>query len=203
MEKDYVRFANNVAAIYFDKLPEEVTVAERDEAYSKYMKKVPSLLEKVETNGIKAPEDMDKYILLSDVNSIYSGSEYNPETGGWDPILNDQGVQVGCVNMDAAYDYYQKKTGKTAEQMLKREKDSLSSFQRAANQRPNVVELTQEYQKGDGPQMTQETAQRLINETPEELITAIKDKGDSANEIEKMTLRKYQEAFKFLFKMEV
>jgi len=199
MESDYIDFTNNVAAIYFDKLPQEVSAQERDEAYVKYAKKVPALLEKLQANNIKPPSDLDKYLLLSDVNAIYSGTEFDYNTGEWKPVLNDQGVQVGSSSMEMAYEYYRKKNGITDQQMLQREKQSIESFKKAASQRSGVVELNQEFQSGGTAEMTKEAAVQLINETDQNLIMKMIEKGERANEIEKMTIRKYDEAMKTAF----
>lgn len=199
MEKDYFDFIDKVAAIYFDKLPTEVTSSERDEAYAKYSKKVPALIERVQANGIKPPADLDKYILLTDVNSIYSGSVFNVETGKWDPVLNDQGIQIGSSSMEDAYSTYLKRTGKADQAILQRERESIKSFQNAANRRAGAVELTQEMQLGGNERMTAEAAQKLIDETDEDMIMKIREKGPNASEMEKIIFIKFNEAWKMVY----
>lgn len=194
MEGDYVKFSKNVASIFFDKSPEDVTPEERDSAFAKYLKKVPALIERLKASGLKEPEDLQKYIILSDINAIYTGQEFDYNEGTWKPVLNDQGVQIGMPSMKAAYNYYREKNGQNGQNSLKREKESIDSFKKSINQRTGVVELDQSFQRGGKEQLTAEAAQKIIDETSVDDITRIREKGKEANEIEKLVLGKFDEA---------
>jgi len=173
MEKDYVSFSKELAAQYFDKLPESVSGPEQEVAISKYLNKVPAIMEKVEDSGIKEPEELRKYLILSEVNAMYQGYELDKNSGKWVRMKNEVGDPVNLPNLSVAYEYLQQKSGKKGAELLEAQKQAVEEYKKGMESRSNPVELDGSHQHGTVREMSAEEAHKIINLYDEEEMATL------------------------------
>lgn len=199
MERDYVDFSAKLASIYLgDKLPEETTPEEREVAFAKYQKGVPALVEKVQESGIKPPQDLNTYATLSEVGALYGGNVFDSDTGQWKPRVNARGEKIGYENVNEAYQAYLIRTGKTDNDIIQQRRDAVNQFVQATDKRSNPVELDNSYQQGAVDDMTEEQAQKIMNDDSFDTgrMVMIARAGASAPEADKVILSQYNKALK-------
>lgn len=82
--------------------------------------------------GVKIPNEIDKFIMLSDINDTKNGLKYNRITGNFDPIRDDMGRQVVHKSLDEAY-----KVCNFYEKINEARKEAAMSYQKKMDVRDN------------------------------------------------------------------
>jgi hypothetical protein len=179
LEKDYVNFGREVGAVYFNKPAHEITEKEMEKAMAKYTAKTPAVLDGIASRGVRVPDGLAQYMLLSNVAMAMDGYELDPNTGAWRDLVNPNGNKVIMASFDDAYSYIKRKTGQSGKEILDKQKEAIDSYNKAANQRAGVTELGSEHQTREIDDMNKETAERIIQLTNDEDIVMRKRRNPS------------------------
>jgi hypothetical protein len=107
-----------------------VTQEEVEQAEAAYKNEIPSFINKVNEYGIQKPRDYDVWRELDTIDAIRKGWFTDPQTGRW-----YQRKDVAFPDLDSAYTYYCKITGKTRQQNI----DQSNKIINAINKRDTGV----------------------------------------------------------------
>lgn len=170
LDTEYVDFAKKLASIYYDVAIADVTAGQAEVAVDKYMKKVPSIIDKAVAKGVKKPDGLEQYIVLSDVNNLRKGYIVDTTTGKWKKLKDNEGNPVTFPDFESAYNYYKKINKLPAKLNLDSDNRSTKSLMNALNQRSNVVELDESHKPGEIIEMSKSEAQNVMMKYSEDFI---------------------------------
>lgn len=164
LDDDYAKFALKVATTLYGK--SQISDAESELAMVKYLE--DAKFKNIITNrGIKEPEDLNKYMVLSETNMTKQGFTLNKTTGKWEALLDDNGERVKFPTFSSAFDYI--KGSNIGKLLFDAKQETAKKVAAAIGQRASVVEL-QGTQSGEPPVMTKEQAFGILNTADEEKI---------------------------------
>lgn len=177
MDAEYTGFGREIASLWFDTPLNKVTGEQIEIAVNKYTKQVPELMERVNAKGIKAPEGLTKYIILSDINALRMGYVLDKTTGEWKQMTDSSGKNVVFPSLKAAWNHYKEENHLPAALKVDRDNASIKSVMSAINKRADVVELDSAHKTNDIVEMSKEAAQNIVSKYSEEYISMIARKN--------------------------
>jgi len=169
METDYVNFSDQVASRYYNKRADQLLPEQIEIAMQAFQDKSPHLMPKI--MDLKEPAEMQKYILLTEIESARLGLQLDKYTGKWFQRKDDAGNKVGLPDMDTAYDYVKKTKGITATHVADMVAKAAAEVKKAMERRTDPGEIDDPHrgeELNDG--MTAEVAQKVMEEHDEEKI---------------------------------
>lgn len=193
MDTEYTDFAVSVAAQWFGKSPGEVTAPDTEIAMKKYLEGSPALIERLNTKGIGEPQDMKKFIVLSEVNALSKGYVMDKTSGKWTQLKDAFGNKVTFPNIDAAYAYYKQENGVNQQEVLQKQNESVQSFQSAVNERANPSDIQQEHRNAEVGEMTQDRADQIFK-TYSETEVVLRGRKDFNDPV----VQEYNKALKYM-----
>lgn len=116
--------------------------------------------------GVKIPEEMDKFLMISELVDMQRGVEYNKFTGKYDKLTDSNGRQVSQRSLDDAY-----KVSHFFDKVNQIRRDTAVSYQKKQDHRgESAITLTNQDVAKDGTNtdMTLERAKELLD-TPERM----------------------------------
>lgn len=172
MEKEHAAFAYEVATRYFGKRSDQITPAEAEVAMAAFVDKVPNLMSKI--TDLKEPEDLRKYMLLSEIEMTQAGLELDKYTGNWNQRTDARGNKVILPDMETAYDYVKKTKGIAAQEITDMQKKTAQNVKVAMDRRTDPGEIDSPHlREGLGNDMTKEEAIEIMNSHDEEELQLI------------------------------
>lgn len=177
MDDMYTKFAKEVGAIWYGKAFAEVEPEEAELAVDQYLKGTPALVTAMSNRGVQEPEDLRKFILLSEINATKMGYKMNKSSGKWEPATDDDGVPINFPNFDAAYDYI--KGSNKGKDLLDAQNSAAKNVLNAVSQRANPVELNDDHKGAPPDEMTKEQAHNVLNTFDEEQVEIKRRKNDA------------------------
>lgn len=169
MDEEYTEFAKEVAAIWYGTTPNKVNLNQAEIAVNKFMNGNPEIIERCKSKGLRAPEGLEQYMVLSDVNALRSGHILDKSTGEWTRLKDVNGNNIVFPDLNSAWDYYQRNNNLPKKLRLDKENQGAKQVVNALNKRANIVELDEAH-TGDISAMSKEQAQNIINTVDEDYI---------------------------------
>jgi len=180
MESDYDSFVDKLGERYFQRSASQLLPEEREIALAAYQDKSPVLMSKI--SDLKEPEDMQKYILLTEVESARLGLTLDKHTGKWYQKKDGAGNKVVLPDLETAYDYVKKIKGITANQIAEMQKNTALQVKKAIEQRTNPGEIDEPHRSPDADDgMTEEVARKVLEEYDEERTELLARQAVSSN----------------------
>ena len=170
MDDDYTEFAKELATIWYGVPLNELKKNQFDIAVNQYMKGNPSLHERCKLKGLKAPQDLEKYIVLSDVNWLRNGYVLDKSNGQWSRLKDPNGNNIVFPDMEAAWSYYKRNNNLPEKLVVDKTNESAKQVVNALSKRADIVELDEDHKSGSVNGMSKEAAENVLNKYPEEYI---------------------------------
>lgn len=180
MEEEYSEFAVHVAAAYFNIDPRHVKAKDTEIAMQKYLTGNPILNESLMSRGVTEPEDMRKFVVLSEIDALRQGYVLDKLSGKFVPLKAVDGGSVNFPSHKSAYLHLQQENGEYGKDILKAQKIAAKNMMHAMTRRANPTELTHNEQRGPLDDMTEERADSIIEKysTDEVVLRARKNFKD-------------------------
>jgi hypothetical protein len=144
VEKEYSDWAIDIAASHFNIQPKDVKAEHAEIAVSNFLNRTPSLITKLTDQGKlnRAPKDLRKYLIATELYFMRHGQELDPVTGTW------KQHDWRLPDMETAYERWKRKKGLKYMEEVEAANKAEEELLRVMNP-PNVAEMVPASQ---GPQ---------------------------------------------------
>ena len=172
MDEEYSNFSREVAAIYFNILPNQAKPEDTEIAMQKYLEGNPILNEALSSRGISEPEDLRKFVILSEIDALRQGFVLDKLTGKFVNFTDASGNKVLFPSHKSAYHHLKMENGKYGKEIVQAQSDAAKSVVHAMTRREDPVELTKNQQRQDTvDDMTKERADEILRKFTTDEIT--------------------------------
>lgn len=172
MEKDYQTWVWQLASLDTGKPINEISQQQTEISLHRYLKKIPALLDSVQTRGLKEPAELKQFLTLTDIEMTRRGSELNPQNGKWYQKSDGAGNRITFPDMDAAWDYMKRNNGALAQEMADLQNKTAKDVVKTMGQRTDPLSIEEPQVEGNlGEEMTFEQALKVLNEMDVDRIT--------------------------------
>ena len=160
LAEQYRMFRSEVAEMVGSKQPQDINRA-IDSLIRGSSNEDKEFRQRAVKEGVKIPEELDKFLMISEVNDIKNGIKYNRITGNFDHIKDEFGRPVIKESLDEAYkvsNYYKKIND------IRRE--AAMNYQKKMDVREDsavVLDNKQTTTEGEHSAMSKEQLKELLN----------------------------------------
>lgn len=162
MHREYSEFSVEVAAAYFNIPAKKVLMKDAEVAMAKYLEGSEILNQALDSRGIVEPEDMRKFVVLSEVDAVRQGYVLDKVAGEYVQLKDSFGNPVTFPSHKAAYLHLQDEKGDYGKNILAAQRSATKNMMHAMT-RKEPIELTSKEQRGENlDDMTKERAMEIF-----------------------------------------
>jgi hypothetical protein len=171
MMTEYYDFSREVGSAYYNMPTNQVTDDQTEIAMQQYLSGSTVLKEAMRARGIKEPEELNKFVVLSEVDAIKRGYVLDKITGKWVQLKDPHGNPVNFPDHASAYNYLKMNNGEMTRKLIDTQKTTANEVLHAVTRRADPVELDSRSQRGDDIiEMSKDEASKILEKTDLETV---------------------------------